>query len=152
MKILVTAKRVTDPDVKIRVKPDGSGIVTEGIDYKVNPFDEIAVEEAIRINEKLGGEVVAMETYAQLVDKDFTAQLTKIKAADPDALLICGVYTEGGLIMRQAEIAGLPDDVVTVGAADLNHRDFITRRGRYIPPRVLDFHRRGFIRKGRNRV
>ena len=43
MKILVTTKRVTDPDVKIKVKPDGSGIVTEGIDYKVNPFDEIAV-------------------------------------------------------------------------------------------------------------
>ena len=58
MKILVTTKRVTDPDVKIKVKPDGSGIVTEGIDYKVNPFDEIAVEEAIRINEKQGGEVV----------------------------------------------------------------------------------------------
>jgi branched-chain amino acid transport system substrate-binding protein len=87
----------------------------------------IAVRDgAVAGVEKLGGEVVAMETYAQLVDKDFTAQLTKIKAADPDALLICGVYTEGGLIMRQAEIAGLPDDVVTVGAAGLNHRDFIT--------------------------
>ena len=44
MKILVTAKRVTDPDVKIKVKSDGSGIATEGIDYKVNPFDEIAIE------------------------------------------------------------------------------------------------------------
>ena len=52
MKILVTAKRVTDPDVKIKVKPDGSGIATEGIDYKVNPFDEIAIEEAIRIRRR----------------------------------------------------------------------------------------------------
>jgi len=60
VKILVTAKRVTDPDVKIKVKPDGSGIVTEGIDYKVNPFDEIAIEEAIRIKEKAGGEVVVV--------------------------------------------------------------------------------------------
>jgi len=60
VKILVTAKRVTDPDVKVRVKSDGSGIVTEGIDYKVNPFDEIAVEEALRIKEKLGGEVVVV--------------------------------------------------------------------------------------------
>jgi ABC-type branched-subunit amino acid transport system substrate-binding protein len=74
---------------------------------------------------RLGGELVAMETYAQLVDKDFTAQLTKIKAADPDALLICGAYTEGGLIMRQAKIVGLGEDVVFVGAAGLNHQDFI---------------------------
>jgi electron transfer flavoprotein beta subunit len=42
----------------VKVKSDGSGIVTEGVDYKVNPFDEIAVEEAIRIKEKLGGEIV----------------------------------------------------------------------------------------------
>ncbi|HEY5675829.1 MAG TPA: EtfB protein, partial [Myxococcales bacterium] len=45
LKILVTAKRVEDPESKIRVKPDGSGIVTEGVNYKLNPFDEIAVEE-----------------------------------------------------------------------------------------------------------
>ena len=47
MKILVTAKRVTDPDMKIKVKPDGTGIVTDGMNYKVNPFDEIAIEEAL---------------------------------------------------------------------------------------------------------
>jgi electron transfer flavoprotein beta subunit len=58
VKILVTVKRVTDPDVKIKVKSDGSGVVTDGVDFKVNPFDEIAVEEALRIKEKVGGEVV----------------------------------------------------------------------------------------------
>ncbi len=58
LKILVTAKRVEDPESKIRVKPDGSGIVTEGVNYKVNPFDEIAVEEALRLKEKHGGEIV----------------------------------------------------------------------------------------------
>ena len=58
LKILVTAKRVEDPESKIRVKPDGSGIVTEGVNYKVNPFDEIAVEEALRLKDKHGGEVV----------------------------------------------------------------------------------------------
>lgn len=52
MKILVTAKRVTDPDMKIKVKPDGTGIVTDGMNYKINPFCEIAVEEALRIREK----------------------------------------------------------------------------------------------------
>ncbi|HSN90902.1 MAG TPA: electron transfer flavoprotein subunit beta/FixA family protein [Anaeromyxobacteraceae bacterium] len=58
LKILVTVKRVEDPESKIRVKPDGAGIVTEGVNYKMNPFDEIAVEEALRLKERHGGEVV----------------------------------------------------------------------------------------------
>jgi len=58
LKILVTAKRVEDPESKIKVKPDGSGIVTEGVNYKMNPFDEIAVEEALRLKERHGGEIV----------------------------------------------------------------------------------------------
>jgi electron transfer flavoprotein beta subunit len=58
LKILVTAKRVEDPESKIRVRPDGSGIVTEGVNYKLNPFDEIAIEEALRLAEQHGGEVV----------------------------------------------------------------------------------------------
>ena len=58
LKILVTAKRVEDPESKIKVKPDGSGIVTDGVNYKMNPFDEIAVEEGLRLKEKHGGEVV----------------------------------------------------------------------------------------------
>ncbi len=60
LKILVTAKRVEDPESKIKVKPDGSGIVTDGVNYKMNPFDEIAVEEALRLKEKHGGEVVVV--------------------------------------------------------------------------------------------
>src|SRR3954470_12740484 len=60
MKILVTVKRVEDPESKIKVKPDGSGIVTEGVNYKMNPFDEIAVEEALRLQTAHQGEVVAV--------------------------------------------------------------------------------------------
>ena len=58
LKVLVTAKRVEDPESKIKVRPDGGGIVTDGVNYKMNPFDEIAVEEALRLKEKHGGEVV----------------------------------------------------------------------------------------------
>jgi electron transfer flavoprotein beta subunit len=58
LKLLVTAKRVEDPESKIKVKPDGTGIVTDGVNYKMNPFDEIAVEEALRLKERHGGEVV----------------------------------------------------------------------------------------------
>ena len=60
MKILVTAKRVEDPESKIKVKPDGSGIVQEGLKYKINPFDEIGVEEGLRLVAKHGGEVVVV--------------------------------------------------------------------------------------------
>ena len=60
MKILVTAKRVEDPESKIKVKPDGTGIVQEGLKYKINPFDEIAVEEGLRLVAKHGGEVIVV--------------------------------------------------------------------------------------------
>lgn len=60
MKILVAAKRVTDPDMMIKVKPDGSGIELSSMSFKMNPFDEIAIEEALRIREEKGGEVVVV--------------------------------------------------------------------------------------------
>lgn len=60
MKILVTAKRVTDPDMKIKVKEDGTGIEMSSMSFKVNPFDEIAIEEALRIKEDKGGEVIVV--------------------------------------------------------------------------------------------
>ena len=51
MKILVPVKRVVDYNVKIRVRPDGSGVELANIKMSMNPFDEIAVEEAIRQKE-----------------------------------------------------------------------------------------------------
>ncbi len=52
MKALVSVKRVIDYNVRIQVKPDGSGVVTDGVKHSVNPFDEIAMEEAVRLREK----------------------------------------------------------------------------------------------------
>ena len=60
MKILVTVKRVPDPNAAIKVKPDGSGIVTDNLKYVVNPFDEIAIEEALRLKDKGGGAEVVL--------------------------------------------------------------------------------------------
>ncbi len=51
-RILVGIKRVVDYNVRVRVKPDGSGVITEGVKLSINPFDEIAVEEALRQKEK----------------------------------------------------------------------------------------------------
>jgi electron transfer flavoprotein beta subunit len=86
LKMLVTAKRVEDPESKIRVKPDGSGIVTEGVNYKVNPFDEIAVEEALRLKEKHGGEVVVASIGGD-------RSMTEIRAA-------LAMGAERGLLVR----------------------------------------------------
>lgn len=60
MKILATVKRVPDPETSIKVKPDGTGIVTDNIKWVVNPFDEIGVEEALRIKEKVAGSEVVL--------------------------------------------------------------------------------------------
>lgn len=61
MKILVAVKRVIDPYVKIRVKSDNSGVETQNIKMAMNPFDEIAIEEALRLREKNDGiEIIAV--------------------------------------------------------------------------------------------
>jgi electron transfer flavoprotein beta subunit len=61
MKILVPVKRVVDYNVKVRVKADGSGVETANVKMSMNPFDEIAVEEAVRLKEKgAAAEIVAV--------------------------------------------------------------------------------------------
>ncbi len=51
-KIMVCIKRVVDYNVRVRVKPDGSGVMLDGVKMSINPFDEIALEEALRIKER----------------------------------------------------------------------------------------------------
>jgi electron transfer flavoprotein beta subunit len=61
MKLLLPVKRVVDFNVKVRVKPDGSAVDTSNVKMSMNPFDEIAVEEAVRLKEKgLASELVAV--------------------------------------------------------------------------------------------
>lgn len=66
MKVLVAVKRVVDPYVKIRVKPNHQGVETEHVKHAMNPFDEIAIEEALRLVEKR----VATEIIAVTVGSD----------------------------------------------------------------------------------
>jgi electron transfer flavoprotein beta subunit len=61
-RILVGIKRVVDYNVRIRVKPDGSGVATDGVKMSINPFDEIALEEALRIKERGGADEVLAAT------------------------------------------------------------------------------------------
>src|SRR5437762_12888614 len=61
MKLIVPIKRVVDFNVKVRVKSDGSGVDTANVKMSMNPFDEIAVEEAVRLKEKgIATEIVAV--------------------------------------------------------------------------------------------
>jgi len=59
-RILVGIKRVVDFNVRIRVKPDGSGVITEGVKMSINPFDEIALEEALRMKERGAAEEIVV--------------------------------------------------------------------------------------------
>ena len=61
MKVIVPVKRVVDYNVKVRVRPDGTGVDTANVKMSMNPFDEIAVEEAVRLKEKgTATEIVAV--------------------------------------------------------------------------------------------
>ena len=111
MKILVTAKRVEDPESKIKVKPDGTGIVLEGLKYKINPFDEIAVEEALRLVAKHPGEVVV----ASIGGKEVQEQLRHALAMGATR----AVWVNHVGPLDQMGIAGLLKKVVETEKPDL---------------------------------
>ncbi len=76
MKILVSVKRVVDYNVRIQVKSDGSGVVTDGVKMNLNPFDEIALEEAIRFKEVgLASEIVVITLGEQAAQEQLRSAL-----------------------------------------------------------------------------
>jgi len=91
-RIMVCVKRVIDYNVRVRVKPDGSGVVTEGVKMSINPFDEIALEEALRIKERgEATEVVAVS----LGPDDAQQQLRTALAMGADRAIL--VKADAGL-------------------------------------------------------
>ena len=76
MKVLVPVKRVVDYNVKIRVKPDGSGVETANVKMSMNPFDEIAVEESVRLKEAgAATEVIAVSLGVQAAQETIRTAL-----------------------------------------------------------------------------
>jgi electron transfer flavoprotein beta subunit len=76
MKILVAVKRVVDYNVKVRVKADGSGVETANVKMSMNPFDEIAVEEAVRLKEKgVATEIIAVSAGPAAADEQIRTAL-----------------------------------------------------------------------------
>ena len=112
MKVLVTAKRVPDPNSTIKVKPDGSGIVTDGLKYVVNPFDENAIEEALRIKEKVTGSEIVLVSIGE---KTAQEQLRTGLAMGADRAIL--VLTDGDL--DSVAIARVLHKVVENEKADL---------------------------------
>ena len=103
MRILIPIKRVIDYNVKARVRADGSGVDLSNVKMSMNPFDEIAVEEAIRLKEKgQAEEVVVVSVGVKQAAETLRTALAKLLKAAMDAeqprLVIAGNH------------AVLPDD------------------------------------------
>ena len=93
MKTMVTCKRTVDYNVKVRVKPDGSGVDTTGAKMSMNPFDEIAVEEAIRLKEAgKATEIIAVSIGPQQAAETIRTALAM--GADRGILVKSDAYVE----------------------------------------------------------
>ncbi|WP_019995454.1 electron transfer flavoprotein subunit beta/FixA family protein [Aureimonas ureilytica] len=112
MKVLVTAKRVIDYNVKVRVKPDGSGVDLANVKMSMNPFDEISVEEAIRLKEKgIASEVVVVSVGPAKSEETLRTALAMgadrailVQTDDPVEPLAVAKIVKG---VVEAEAAGL---------------------------------------------
>jgi len=102
VKILVTAKRVPDNESTIKVNPEGTGIVESGLKWVVNPFDEIAVEEALRIKEAQGGvEVIVVTVGPSEAQEQLRTTLAMgadrailVKAERPDPTVVARILVK----------------------------------------------------------
>src|SRR5690242_3516204 len=116
MKILVPVKRVVDPYAKVRPMADGSGIDTTGLKFEINPFDEIAVEEAVRQKEKNPAiEIVVVSIGGAECEE----QLRKALAIGADKAILVeagSVYDSPGVASELAELAKeLQPDLILMG-------------------------------------
>ena len=107
MKILVPVKRVVDYNVKIRVKPDGSGVELANVKMSMNPFDEIAVEEALRLKEAgTASEVIAVSIGPAKAQETIRTALAM--GADRGLL----IQTDNGAVVEPLAVAKLLKGVV----------------------------------------
>lgn len=115
MKILATVKRVTDPDMKVKIKDDQTGVITEGVEYKMNSFDEYGVEEAIALKEKNGGEVVVVSVGSSAATKELRTAMAM--GADRAILVETDEDLDSDAVARVlAEVVGREEpDVIMMG-------------------------------------
>ena len=112
LRILVPVKRVVDYNVKVRVKNDNSGVELENVKMSMNPFDEIAVEEALRLKEKgLANEVIAISIGATQVQETIRNAL----AMGADS----GIFVEYNDILEPLNVAKIITSVAQKEKIDL---------------------------------
>jgi len=116
MKILVPVKRVVDPYAKVRPLPDGSGVDTAGQKFEINPFDEIAVEEAVRQREKNPAIEIIVVSIGSAESEE---QLRKALAIGADKAILIETSTtfdSPGVAGELAELAKeLQPDLILMG-------------------------------------
>ncbi len=116
MKILVPIKRVVDPYSKVRPLSDGSGIDTTGLKFEINPFDEIAIEEAVRLREKSGDVEIIVVSIGK---SECEEQLRKALAIGADKAILIETDQEYDSLGIAKELASLvaeqAPDVVLMG-------------------------------------
>ncbi|WP_041246372.1 electron transfer flavoprotein subunit beta/FixA family protein [Brumicola nitratireducens] len=114
MKILVPVKRAVDYNVKVRVKPDNSGVDLNNVKMAINPFCEIAIEEAIRLKEKgVATEVVVVS----IGDKACQEQIRTGLALGADRGI--HIETDAGVVVDSLQVAKLLQKVVEAESPDL---------------------------------
>ncbi|HLK10972.1 MAG TPA: electron transfer flavoprotein subunit beta/FixA family protein [Candidatus Binatia bacterium] len=116
MKILATAKRVPDPETVIKINAEGTGIATDNVKWVINPFDEIAIEEALRIREKVAGsEVVLVSIGPKTAQEQLRTGLAM--GADRAALVLTDEPLEPLAVARvlQKLVEAEKPDLVVVG-------------------------------------
>lgn len=89
MKILVCVKRVPDPNQRVRVRADGAGIEDEDVTYVLNPFDEVALEEAILIRERSSAPVEVVAVAIGTQESDEQLRIALALGADRATLVAC---------------------------------------------------------------
>ena len=112
MKILVPVKRVVDYNVKIKIKSDNSGVDLENVKMAMNPFDEIAIEEAVRLKEKkICKEIVAISIGSEKSEETIRTALAM--GADK------GILVETNEDVQPLEIAKILNEIVKKNNPDL---------------------------------
>ena len=112
LKVLVPVKRVVDYNVKVRVKNDNSGVELDNVKMSMNPFDEIAVEEALRLKEKgVATEVIAVSIGQSQVQETIRNAL----AMGADS----GIFVETNEILEPLNVAKIISSIVTKEKFDL---------------------------------
>jgi electron transfer flavoprotein beta subunit len=116
MKVLVPIKRVPDPYAKVKPLPDGSNIDTSSVKFEINPFDEIALEEAVRLKEKGAATEITVVTVA---GGEAEEQLRKALAmgADLAILIETGTPFDPLSVAKElaAQVAQIQPDLVLMG-------------------------------------